>query len=267
MELNVNQAIAFFYNSVSQLLFPEMLILIAVLSVMIFWKRRYSKYLFISIFLLFYVIASGLLPEKMYEDLESDLNIISSKDILDNHAMIILGGGVSHYPRAVVQQMNTYSRPLEAYRIFHYAKKHGVDYTIFISGGDPANRGVSEAQLIKNNLISMGVPEHDIITEDQSKSTFQNASLSRCKLKHYPFKQYLLITSALHMKRSQRYFKFFGIKTIAAPSDFPYTFKTWHPTSYNLALYSMALHEYLGFWRLHLYNTLGLNKAAVNSFC
>ena len=78
-------------------------------------------------------------------------------------------------------------------------------------------------------------------------------------LKKLPFKKYLLVTSAIHMKRAKIYFKHFGISTIPAPSDFPNSLISIIPSAYNMALYEMALHEYIGIVRFKLYQFFNLN--------
>ena len=178
---------------------------------------------------------------------------------MTHHALILLGGGLSHYPAIITPQLGSYARILEAARIYHLAAKQHRRYTLFISGGDTLHNHSSEAAIYRDLLLQLGVPKSQIIIENRSLNTFMNAKNLKPLLTHYPYKSYLLVTSALHMKRAQAYFKFFGINTIAAPSDFPYPLKSIIPLSHNLALQDMAIHELVGIKRLWLYNLLDLN--------
>lgn len=76
-------------------------------------------------------------------------------------------------------------------------------------GDDPLN----EALQFKNVLLDFGIPERDVIIEVESKNTYQNAVASKKVLDNYPMLQKcLLITSALHMPRSEACFQKAGFK-------------------------------------------------------
>ncbi|MFI5219309.1 MAG: YdcF family protein [Bacteroidia bacterium] len=69
-----------------------------------------------------------------------------------------------------------------------------------------------EAELLKNLILKMNIPEQDIIIENQSKNTYENAKMSSEILKKdFPEKNILLITSAFHMRRSLACFAKQGI--------------------------------------------------------
>lgn len=84
--------------------------------------------------------------------------------------------------------------------------KKGKISKIFISGdhGYVTDRGLHEAKQFKAVLVDWGIPETDIITEDLSKNTYENAVETKKILQRsYPHLQKrLLITSGLHMKRA-----------------------------------------------------------------
>lgn len=86
---------------------------------------------------------------------------------------------------------------------------------ILITGdnGYVTDRGLHEAAQLRNVLINWGIPRQDIITEEKSRNTHENATETKKILdKTYPhYTQFLLITSAKHMRRSLACFEKEGL--------------------------------------------------------
>ncbi|MCR5009819.1 MAG: YdcF family protein [Clostridia bacterium] len=61
-------------------------------------------------------------------------------------------------------------------------KETGKDLCFVVSGGQGPNEVISEAECMKNYLISQGIPEERIITEDKSTTTADNMSFSKEKI-------------------------------------------------------------------------------------
>ncbi len=249
---------ALLFNCLAVGIFPIISLLLILIICLVFWKKRFSRILLALAIVYLYFSANGTIAKYLVKPLINSQQPISTDAILTHKAMIVLGGGVSYAPNHNELGVLSNSRILEAYRIYHIAKQHHVAYTIFSSGGGKSVKS-SEAALYKKLLLQLGVPKKAIIIEPKSKNTYQNAQFLKPILAHYPFKTYLLVTSALHMPRAQLYFSHFGIHTIAAPSDFPYPFVGLIPSSYNLFVQSFALREYIGIARLSVYEKLGLN--------
>jgi len=124
------------------------------------------------------------------------------------------------------------------------SKPEKSDYIVVVSGGDTVGRtkrGIelykqayapklllsgdaadpkspSNARVMKNFAINNGVPEEDIIIEENSKDTHQNATQSILKLiKVGPEQQIILVTSPYHSRRARVEFqKAFEDQTIEA---------------------------------------------------
>ena len=93
---------------------------------------------------------------------------------------------------------------------------------ILISGdsGQVGERGLHEAKQLKEVLLKWGIPEEDIITEEVSKNTFENAQETKKVLAKYPeLKSKLLITSGTHMRRALGCFQKQGIKCACFSTD------------------------------------------------
>ncbi len=90
----------------------------------------------------------------------------------------------------------------QALNLYHDGK---ID-KILLSGdnGYISDRGLHEAQQMKAILVKWGVPGNDIITENKSRNTYENAVETKKILERsYPhLEKRLLITSGTHMRRS-----------------------------------------------------------------
>ncbi|MFK8038478.1 MAG: YdcF family protein [Crocinitomicaceae bacterium] len=84
---------------------------------------------------------------------------------------------------------------------------------ILISGanGHLIDKGLVEATQMKSDLLNMGIPAGDIITESISRNTHENAVETKIIIGKLPYRpKILLVTSALHMKRAVACFKAAG---------------------------------------------------------
>lgn len=101
--------------------------------------------------------------------------------------------------------------------------KRGKIDKLLLSGdnGYVSDRGLHESKQLKEVLVRWGIPEQDIIIEDKSKNTAQNAEETVHLLnKSYPhFSSFLLITSAKHMKRAQACFEKKGLSVTPFSTD------------------------------------------------
>ncbi|MCE7053635.1 YdcF family protein [Algoriphagus sp. AGSA1] len=105
---------------------------------------------------------------------------------------------------------------------------------ILITGGQGLNpvNPQSEAELLQRFLLMAGLPEEDVMIEDQSKNTAQNAQFTKAFLEDRGIdtnQEFLLITSAFHMYRAKGCFDKVGLKTQTFPTDY-YS----HDTKYDL---------------------------------
>lgn len=110
-------------------------------------------------------------------------------------------------------------RFIQAVRLY----KLGHIRKILITGGSGSilRQQYKEADFVKEQLQEMGVAATDILSENQSRNTYENAVNSKKLLDSLHMKApYLLITSAIHMKRSQQVFTKAGIETVAYPCNY-----------------------------------------------
>lgn len=96
-------------------------------------------------------------------------------------------------------------------------------------------------------LVQLGVPADKIAKETRATDTRENALFSAPILAPLHPKRIVLVTSALHMRRSVKHFRNAGMDVVAAPVDYQGG-PTWRllPSSASLGRTSAVLHEVLG---------------------
>ncbi|HKL73581.1 MAG TPA: YdcF family protein [Clostridia bacterium] len=79
---------------------------------------------------------------------------------------------------------------------------NGKGDSFLLSGGIVNTKAnISEAQAMKSYLISLGVEENAIITEDKSRNTYENAKYCIEILKSITYDKLILVSSSYHLHR------------------------------------------------------------------
>ncbi len=129
---------------------------------------------------------------------------------------------------------------------------------ILITGGQGFNptNPYSEAELLKRFLVMTGMPEVDILIEEKSVNTRENALFTKEFLEKNGIatdQEFVLITSAFHMPRSKKCFDKVGLKTIPFPVDY-YS----HDLKYDLPELLYPRPEALVNWQVLVKEWIGL---------
>lgn len=78
---------------------------------------------------------------------------------------------------------------------------------ILMYSGAAAEGDVSNAEAMRNISFKMGVPKKDMIIEENSKTTVENAEFSAKIIKEKEYKSIILVTSPYHQRRTFELFK------------------------------------------------------------
>jgi uncharacterized SAM-binding protein YcdF (DUF218 family) len=132
----------------------------------------------------------------------------------------IVLGGITSYDRITKEGYFNISSDRFIQTALLY--KQGHIKKIMVSGGQNGiikEDDFSEAAFIKNNLIALGVPSNDILVEELSRNTIENAQFSKQILKQNNLAKdtIVLITSAFHMQRAKLIFEEQGYKLRTYP--------------------------------------------------
>ena len=164
----------------------------------------------------------------------------------------MLSGGYSVYDESgsrVDLDPSTMGRCLEAARL--YKKAGGC--RIITSGGKvfPDAPGPSLARAMSDFLVDLGVRREDIVLEERSRTTRENALYSEEILEGLGVERVILVTDVTHMRRAARCFQTLGVEVTPAACNyratwFPWTLGRFLPTPDGAKDVDASLHEWVG---------------------
>lgn len=240
-----------------------MLLLLFLLCVLGFaMSRGRGGWVFYGLaFVLFVASGCGPLPAWLLVHLQAPYATRPAVTWASRNAIVVLGVGTSRVAATgeVGPTVFAGGRLTEGYTLYRACKQSGNDCKLIVSGGDPFRNGMTEAAAYGEVLLGMGVDRSDLMLETRSFNTWQNAQFVQPMLKAYAPQRVVLVSSAVHLRRAQKFFEHFGIDALPVRADYLDARLTWFPNGWNMSLTEAALHEYLGVLTYYMYNAFGWN--------
>lgn len=241
------------YKTVQWLLRPELWIF-ASLIVAWFLSRSRRRLRAAQSFLvlgigLFYALGITPTGQVLMRGLESQYAIPPvSKGSYD--AIVVLSAGTSRNPQTGVTSIlgtETLSRVICGIRWWRLT----ATPSLVMSGGvgDPFQRTPPEAIAMQEFAVEFGVPASVIVTDVKARHTAESAAEVRQLLPRA--QRIVLVTTAMHLRRSTALFRKQGFDVTPAPCTFLAAIPDWSlmdflPSAGGLALAGTAIHEYAG---------------------
>lgn len=248
----------YIYKTIVSFLMPPGILFLAMLWLCwrLFKKRRPEAKWLAVVTAIFYVLSMPYVGDRLMETLEARY---APPTVPTGDVIIMLGGGATFGTPDVdgLGQLsgNAANRLLTAARL---QRQLGVP--VILSGGQVYEDTGREAVIGKRIMAGIGIAEDQIIVEDTSLNTQQNAANVRQIIAEKRFTQPILVTSAFHMPRSVLNFKKQGIAVTPYPSDYfvnqggdSFYIGKWVPSADALRSSYIALHEYLGILAAAIY--------------
>jgi len=218
------------------------------LIISLFYKSKRKKILIISISL-FYFFGNSFIADE-FARLWEVKRFTPSK----TYDVGIVLGGIADYDKITkAHNFNKNAdRLMDAEQLYH----KGTIKKIMLSGGNGLlfNDGYIESEAMRNHLLANKIPLKDIIIENSSRNTIENALNSSEILKEkYNKGTFLLITSANHMRRAQLCFNKANLEVTAFPTDCTNSYRS---TGYDYMLFPRVealdrwqdlIHEWIGY--------------------
>jgi uncharacterized SAM-binding protein YcdF (DUF218 family) len=233
------------------ILMPSLWILVILLYAFFTKSQKRRKRSILICLLLFFVLGNGFLLNKCMLLWEKEPLSIASLPVYDTGIVLT---GITDSRRKPHDRVY-FTRGAD--RLLHTVQLHkmGKIKKILISGGSGLLVGekVSEAGDLKKAFLYCGVPEKDILIEDKSRNTRESSVLSKRMVDSLNIKgNFLLITSAFHMRRSEGCFEKAGFKITGFPVDFytntnPPALTDLIPSTEALGGWSLLIHEITGY--------------------
>jgi uncharacterized SAM-binding protein YcdF (DUF218 family) len=174
-------------------------------------------------------------------------------------AIIVLGGGTEHRgDRLLVPKGDSMTRIELAAALYKRCEAADKACTVVMSGGNPQNHEEAEADLYGSLLVAAGVKRSDLILENQSLDTYENARNTYKILSKLQYDTSVLITSSLHMHRALLAFDAFDLHPQPAVAFVRNPKSWWVPHPEGWIDSNSALHEILGVARFHVWRWIGL---------
>jgi uncharacterized SAM-binding protein YcdF (DUF218 family) len=133
----------------------------------------------------------------------------------DTEAIVVLAGG-TRGERELDE--DTLRRCLHAAELY----RQGRPCPVLVSGGkaDPSSQVPACSRLMSDFLVQLGVSKQDLIVEDRSRTTYENAVECRRLLEQHRLAQVVLVTDAVDMYRTVRCFRKQGVAVVPSPCHY-----------------------------------------------
>lgn len=250
----------FFRKVIEQIIFSPgffLLLILLIYILLVFKKKKMAHILIFFFFISFYLLSTWPGEYLLVRTLEDDYSPYSyeqlNKEEIEDTVIVILSGGMVLGSPAAGDEgaeigKTTLARLYGGYQIY---QKLGCD--ICLSGGSGSGRSneLPIAKVMQDVLLSWGIDKEKIIIEDLSKTTLESAEYSLKKLEEEGYQRIILVTSALHMRRSVKCFERGEIKIIPAPVNYilgkgPLNILGFLPNAGALSNNFYAIHEWVG---------------------
>lgn len=232
------------------LLPPGLFILLFLLA---FWRfRRTKKQRWLALpVLIIYLLSIDAVADRLIRPLEDCYPQPPVSELREAQAIVVLGGGVCDgvpdfdgTGQIATDADNRFLMGLRLHRALHIP--------IIVSGGPGYARTATEADIAARTLQACGIKEKDLIKEDRSRNTKENAVFTKEICRQKGLNKVLLLTSAYHMTRSVMLFQREGLDVIPYPSGYRTDKQTrmnafsFTPSFDALSTSAIAMKEYLG---------------------
>ncbi len=232
---------------------PGLIIVFLTIIAFLLWKKRQRKGLFLTVYTAIIVYLISIEPVKNFllSPLENKYPFPENLKNLECDIIVILGGGIirgspDSNGKASPSE-TTLKRLFMGYKLWKEIKK-----PILVSGGKVFYKnGETEASVMKDTLIELGVPEKEILKEEKSRNTYENVKDIKDIMDKYGYQIACLVTSAYHMPRSAYVFQSLYIPVEPVPTDYlidkkPFGWYSFIPRLDYFKGSVKALKEYIG---------------------
>jgi uncharacterized SAM-binding protein YcdF (DUF218 family) len=207
---------------------------------------------------LFWLLATGWLSAPLLDRVQRQ-DAPAAPLHFGAHTVIVLLGSGTRYDahRQPIPTRDALARIARSAAIHAACIRSGARCEIVVSGGDPQRHGRTEADTYLPYLLRAQVPRADILLENRSHTTYENARNVAALLQPLHDDTLILVTSAYQMRRALLDFHRFGLAPQPAIANTRHARTGWLPRYQNICDTETALHEMLGIAQFYVYRGLG----------
>jgi uncharacterized SAM-binding protein YcdF (DUF218 family) len=213
------------YDVVVELAQPHtLLVLLAALALVRHWRRRGEQvrrpWALLGLLTALAVLSTPAVAHLALLTLEGRYPPLAQRPA-DAEAIVVLAAGLlpPEGPRTEAEMdEDTLHRCLHAARLY----RQGAPCRVLVSGGKvgPDEPGPACAVLMGDFLRQLGVKASDLLREDRSRTTYENARESAVLLERHGLRRVVLVTDAVDMYRAELCFRKQGVAVIPSPCHY-----------------------------------------------
>jgi uncharacterized SAM-binding protein YcdF (DUF218 family) len=198
--------------------YPVSLLFIALLGILIFYQRRQARRVLLGVMVVFYGLSIPVTATSLMRWLEGPYR--TPGDLRQKYDTIIVLSGMLHLQQSQPGRLefnDAVDRVLTGVALL----KQGRGETLLLAGGSGMllQQDISEAVLLRDFVIELGLQPQQILLDTTSRNTYENAVNSAAIVRAHHYQHVLLVTSAAHMRRSLAAFHQQGISPDPYPVD------------------------------------------------
>lgn len=199
-------------------IYPAPLLFFALLGVLIFYHRRQARRALLCIIIIFYGLSIPVTADSLMRWLEGPHR--APGNLRQTYDTVIVLTGMLHLRQSKPGRLE-FSDAVDRVLAGVSLVKQGKGATLLLSGGSGSryDQDISEAMLLRDFVIELGLQPQQILLDTTSRNTHENAVNSAEIIRNHHYQHVLLVTSAAHMRRSLAAFQKQGIFPDTYPVD------------------------------------------------
>lgn len=182
-------------------------------------RRRWLRLNTAALAALLLLTTSPLIAHLIVATLEGQHTPAALQTPIPSSTIVVLGGGVRD-PGTLRPGIELTEESMRRTACGADLYRRGIAPLLLVTGGDARvfGSGPSEAAVMKEWAVRLGVPPDSILIEDKSRTTYENAVRTKRLLSDRT--TIVLVTSAPHMPRAAALFRAQGFDAIPFPCGF-----------------------------------------------
>ena len=226
-------------------------------ALFILWRQR-RLLVALAALILFWLLAAGWLTRPLLAFVQRPPSTTAALHFGPRTFIVLLGNGTERtLAGTLVPKSDALPRIDKTAEIYAQCRRNGAACTVIVSGGNPQHHAQSEADNYAPYLLARHVAPDDLLLENTSLTTYENAAHVARILRSEHDETLILVTSAYHMPRAMLDFRRFGLNPQPAVSNARSAPIGLLPRISTLMNANVALHELIGIVQFHVYRALG----------
>lgn len=241
----------FYISKIVTFLIDPLFIILALLLLFLLkgTKRNSTRLILYPAYVFLYLASTGSFADSLLYKLE---HIEKPSQLLAHYDAVIVLSGMTDAQNSSSDRIE-FSGAVDRILAGITLIKKGRADMLIISGGDGSltQQYKPEARVLRDFSLEWGLPRNQILIDDKSRNTYENAVFTAELLENQKVEKLLLITSAFHMVRSRGCFRKVGLDVDVYPVDYMAAnkgddFRRFLPSSSSLAKTNLVIHELIG---------------------